>query len=81
MLSEVAHCCSLLLLFLCCWVGSCGDGAMVLMRCGRRGGGGQLFSEDAKGGGFSRWSRGDGKMLFRRLLLTVCARFCSYAVG
>ena len=31
--------------------------------------------------GLGRWSRGDGEMLFPRLLLTVYARCCSGAVG
>ena len=51
-------------------------GAMVFMGCRRWGGGEQSFSEDAEGGDFGRWSRDDGKMLFRRLLLSEVALIC-----
>ena len=76
LLSEVARCCS----YVVGWV-VMGTGAMVLMGCCRWGGGEHFFLEDAEGGGFGRLGHGDGKMLFRRLLLTVFSRCCSYDVG
>ena len=76
LLSEVARCCS----YVAGWA-VVATGAMVFMGCRHWGGGEQLFSEDAEGGGFGRWSRGNGEMLFWRLLLTDYARCCSGAVG